>query len=539
MSGTRMQPYRVADLTRKISEGKLSLPEFQRDFDWTDEQVASLIATVIKRWPAGSLLLMEGRDELFFRQRAFEDAPELADKIELIVLDGQQRLTGLYQAIYDTGRFVYAIRADVLTPDASVDELEDAIKSVKRDEWDRDYRHVPWTKNGVGWIPFYALRSTTDYFLWRDQTVQRAQLLPEQKDRLSIKLADAYRQGLEAFHQHDLPSVIVERSVEPAAVARIFERVNTTGIPLTTFDLMVARTFKDGWNLRDRWDAALAEFELFPTFFGDNGLAALQLIALKHGAGVRQSDVLSLEAAKVRKHWDKTLVALDRAVNALYEHCGVLQAGWLPYPGLLLTLAGVSMSLGDLERHRKKVRRWFFSRVFGQRYEVAANTVTMDEVEILHDWLSGEAGLPSLRMDADVVATASRRRRGAIWKGFVCALAAEGAVDLHGEEVGELTPVSVIEKREPERKGEEAPHLLAMGFVLATRQEARKLGLRGAQAFSEFVDQLPSHEQDLLVERQLIPVGVLDDEEFLEARLELLSDFLNRTTGSSLAWEEE
>lgn len=539
MSGTRMQPYRVADLIRKIAEGKLSLPEFQRDFDWTDEQVASLIATVIKRWPAGSLLLMEGREELFFRERAFEDAPDLSDEVELIVLDGQQRLTGLYQAVYDTGRFVYAIRTDVLTPECSVDEIEDGIKSVKRDEWDKDYRHAPWTKNEIGWIPLYALSSTTDFFLWRDQTVQRAQLLPEQKDRLNIRLADAYRQGLEAFHQHDLPSVIVERSVEPAAVARIFERVNTTGLPLTTFDLMVARTFKDGWNLRDRWDAALAEFELFPTFFGDNGLAALQLISLKFGSGVRQSDVLMLEAAKVRKHWAKTLKALDQAVRALYHHCGVLQSGWLPYPGILLTLAGVALSIGDLDRHQKKIRQWFFSRVFGQRYEVAANTVTIEEVAILQAWLTGDSDLPALRMSADIVATASRRRRGAIWKGFICALAADDLVDLHGEAANEVTPVSVIEKKEALRRGEEAPHLLALGFVLATRQESRKLAFNGARTFDEFVGSLPAKKQKRLVERQLLPVGIQDDEEFLEARLELLSDFLDRTTGRSLEWEEE
>lgn len=539
MTGTRMQPYRVAELTQAISEGRLSLPEFQRDFDWTDEQVASLIATVIKRWPAGSLLLMEGRDKLFFKERAFDDAPPLGRHVDFIVLDGQQRLTGLYQAVYDTGRFVYAINVDVLTPDTSVDEIEEGVKSVKRELWDRDFRHLPWSASTEGWIPLYALRSTTDYFLWRDETVRRSQMSSGEKDRLSIRLADAYRQGLEAFHQHDLPSVIVERSVEPAAVARIFERVNTTGIPLTTFDLMVARTFIDGWNLRDRWETALADYDQFPTFFGENGLPALQAIALRHGSGVRQSDVLNLEAGKVRDYWSEALYGIDQAVRVLSSDCGVKRPGWLPYPAILLTLAGVAMEMGDLAPHGRKIRRWFFSRVFGQRYEVAANTVTLEEVEVLVKWLTGHGHLEPLRMSADVIATSSRRRRGAIWRGTICAFAANGASDLHGGTEAEISPFSVLDKPADVAPGDESPHLLALGFVLGSRKEARDLALQGVQALNDLLSGLPRAVRDVVVTRQLLPVGVRSDGEFLEARLELLGEFLEEATGESLYWEDE
>lgn len=539
MSGIRLQPFRIAALTKKIAGGLIALPEFQRDFDWTDEQVASLIATVIKGWPAGSLLLMEGRSDLFFKQREFEDAPGLKPDVELIVLDGQQRLTGLYQAIYDTGRFVYAIKLDALTPETSVDELEEAVRSVKRDEWDSGYRDTPWSKHGEGLIPLYALRSPTDYFSWRDDTVRHAQLSEGEKERLGLRLADAYREGLEAFHQYDLPSVIVERSVEPVAVARIFERVNTTGIPLTTFDLMVARTFKEGWNLRDRWEAALAEFDLFPKFFGENGLPALQVIALKHAGGVRQSNVLALEADKVRKYWTKSLRALNEATAVLHEACGVVGPAWLPYPGILLTLAGVALDVRNLGDYRDKIREWFFSRVFGQRYEVAANTVTVEEVEVLRSWLQGKEELPELMMSANVVEAASRRRRGAIWRGFMCALASEGICDLHGNKAVDVAPTNVLMKEEFVGRGEESAHLLTLGFVLATRQEARELARAGADRLWGFLADLPPAARRRVTEHQLIPNKVVDDARFMEERSVLLSELLERVTGHGLEWEEE
>jgi hypothetical protein len=539
MSGIRLQPYRIAELTRLIAKGQVALPEFQRDFDWTDEQVASLIATVIKRWPAGSLLLMEGREDLFFRQREFEDAPKLAADIELIVLDGQQRLTGLYQAIYDTGRFVYAVRADVLRNDATVDEIEDSVKSVKREEWDSDFRGAPWTKSMEGWVPLYTLRSPADYFAWRDETVRHAQMSSGEKDRLGVRLADAYRESLESFHQYDLPSVIVEKRVEPAAVARIFERVNTTGIPLTTFDLMVARTFKDGWNLRDRWEAALADFSLFPKFFGENGLPALQVIALKYGGGVRQSDVLSLDADVVRKHWTKALRALDSAVQVLRNSCGVTLPAWLPYPGIMLTLAGTAINGCDLAAVESKIRQWFFSRVFGQRYEVAANTVTLEEITILEQWLGGSTSLPALRMDADMVASSSRRRRGAMWRGFMCVLSAEGSVDLHGRVTEDVGPINVLKRQSSVKRAEDPNHLLTLGFVLGTRQESRELAHAGVRELNEFLGTLGERRRHRLETKQLIPSSARSDSEFIEERLELLSDFLDRTTGYGLEWEEE
>jgi hypothetical protein len=541
MSGIRLQPYRIADLTGGIARGNLALPEFQRDFDWTDDQVASLIATVIKRWPAGSLLLMEGRKELFFRERPFESGPELQPEVELIVLDGQQRLTGLFQAVYDTGQYVYAINLNGLGVDASVDEIEDAVKAVKRQDWDADFRDSPWTDSSDGLIPLYSLRSPADYFSWRDSTVKHAQLSDRERDRLSVRLADAYRLSLESFHQYDLPAVIVERSVDPVAVARIFERVNTTGIPLGTFDLMVARTFKEGWNLRDQWDAALAKYELFPRFFGENGLPALQLISLRHGDGVRQSDVLRLDAKVVRKNWKEALEALNRAVTFLNDECGVHSPAWLPYPAILLTLAGVAIEEPELQKHKRKLRSWFFSRTFGRRYEVAANTVAVEEADVLLDALIEGGRLPTLRMSADVVESASRRRQGAIWRGFICALAANGATNLHGgkSSTADLMTVNVLEGRGSLGPGEESPHLLALGFVLATRQEGRDLALGGLENFQDFMRDVPERQRTRVAKRQFLPLGITSEREFLTGRLELLSDFLLETTGQELMWDWE
>src|SRR4051794_22100242 len=94
--GTEIQNFTIADLLLMLEEQALVLPEFQRDFDWGDDAVRQLLATVIRRWPAGSLLLQQFPGDTFYGLRAFDGGPKLDTAlVEYVVLDGQQRLTAL------------------------------------------------------------------------------------------------------------------------------------------------------------------------------------------------------------------------------------------------------------------------------------------------------------------------------------------------------------------------------------------------------------------------------------------------------------
>ncbi len=243
----------------------------------------------------------------------------------------------------------------------------------------------------------------------------------------------------------------------------------------------------------------------------------------------------------MRENWKEALEALHVATKFLSEECGVYLPVWLPYPAILLTLAGVAIDEPELNRHKRKLRSWFFSRTFGRRYEVAANTVALEEVGILLEALTEGTPLPNLRLNADVVGSASRRRQGAIWRGFICALAANGATNLHGGklDLGDVTAVNVLRRRDGLGRGEESPHLLALGFVLATRQEGRYLSQRGLENLDQFADELSERARDRISKKQLLPLGAADESEFLDERLGLLSEFLLKTTGQELMWDSE
>jgi hypothetical protein len=102
-----------------IHNREMALPDFQRDFVWDP-------FAIISKFPAGSLLRIKNGMQLLFQPRAVEGAPPLGKdaKPSYLILDGQQRLTSLYQAYYGVGEHRYYI--DLLGLEAGKD-LEDCV----------------------------------------------------------------------------------------------------------------------------------------------------------------------------------------------------------------------------------------------------------------------------------------------------------------------------------------------------------------------------------------------------------------------------
>ena len=486
----------------------LFCPEFQRDFDWSDDRVSQLLATVARRWPAGSpasAASLARPSTSCGALKAVQRSRTAA--VEYVVLDGQQRLTALYHAVYDTGPYVYAIRASALAPDATIDALEEAIRSFSREEWDAQMRHGAWDPN-QDWIPFYALQSAADFFGWRDMIANRSP--PEIQGSLREKLSDAYRFGLEAFHTYQLPAVIVEDDLEPAAIARIFERVNRGGLTLGAFDLMVARTFEAGWNLRDRWQRAIDEHAGLSEL--PDGMPLIRVIAMRTLGSVREADVLRLVGPAVRDAWEDAVTAYSDALRFLDTHCGVRSADWAPYGGMVVTLAGVALD-DDLEHHIDVLRAWFFSNAFALRYETAANTVTVEEYEHVRRVCAGKVALHKPRMVDAIVREAARKRRSALWRALVCVLAANGARDPSTGEPISNSPsmVHILPRDDAPPPGQESRHLLVLNLLLVDRDARPSLQGAGLEALASTLDQLPAPARSDVMRSQLLSRECVDD----------------------------
>lgn len=83
---------KISTILDHIDSGHMALPEFQRGYVWSREQVRGLFHSLYRRHPIGGLLVWatEAKDAVH------RGNGPLAPGIVKLLLDGQQRMTSLY-----------------------------------------------------------------------------------------------------------------------------------------------------------------------------------------------------------------------------------------------------------------------------------------------------------------------------------------------------------------------------------------------------------------------------------------------------------
>src|SRR5580704_11077224 len=96
----KTNPFALRELLQDCHRGVLQLPDFQRSWVWDEDRIKSLIASISRAFPVGALMSLDTGGPVNFKPRPVEGAPTEAKQIspQSLLLDGQQRMTSLYQA---------------------------------------------------------------------------------------------------------------------------------------------------------------------------------------------------------------------------------------------------------------------------------------------------------------------------------------------------------------------------------------------------------------------------------------------------------
>jgi uncharacterized protein with ParB-like and HNH nuclease domain len=89
------QVLHLRDLLKWVRQGRVRVPNFQRDFTWDRQRMLTLFDSIRKQYPIGTLLFWESAKPFPMSDRL--GPLRLPDPLggKLLVLDGQQRLTTL------------------------------------------------------------------------------------------------------------------------------------------------------------------------------------------------------------------------------------------------------------------------------------------------------------------------------------------------------------------------------------------------------------------------------------------------------------
>jgi hypothetical protein len=460
---------KLSELLDDIEKGKLRLPEFQRGWVWGDEHIRSLVVSVARSFPIGAVMLLETGGDARFQLRLVEGVslPPVKEA-EKLILDGQQRLTSLYQVLRLTGpvatsdeknheikRYYYfdiesAVggRAPLLDAIVALDE-----QRTLRTNFGRDVvldLSTPDKEVEAFYFPCNQILNSDE---WEEK-------LNESHPERFGRYMQFRREVLNAFRSYLVPVIVLNKENSKQAVCVVFEKVNTGGVPLTVFELVTATYAMDNFNLRVEWygsDKAKgrrARFTEKPLLRETEPTDFLQGISLLNTYEMRQADLAAGRTGKelaavsaTREHilatpltayrnWAEPLTKGFMEAEEFLRLLGFLHPNFLPYRAQLIPLAAALAHLKDrwLEPQvQSKLSRWYWCGVFGELYGSATETRIALDLQDLLSWVDNDAitepatvtkaGFQASRLDT------LRTRTSAAYRGLYVLLQQQGARD--------------------------------------------------------------------------------------------------------------
>jgi hypothetical protein len=422
----------LENLLDEIHSGSAGLPDFQRSYVWDPDDTVNLISSIARHYPAGSILTV-GNANNYFVTRKFEKAPDDGHKPKYLVLDGQQRLTSLYQAFFGCGEFLYYLDIDLLLEgrdlaDGEVIKFQKATKKIEGKPFlevmDSDFSYQ--ARNRV--MPLSVIFGPGKNFnKWEKKFIKE---VPEdEREEISRQMEQIDEEFVSKIDKYMFPVVSLNSSTSIASLCTIFETLNRRGQKLTTFELLTARFWKDGINLRTLWDKAVDDYPEL-TDYDIQPYQLVQCISMitYPSASCKREDVLNLKATDINENWDLALESMIYGLEILNQDCKILNSKWLPTSGMLGPLAAVlaigkSFPKASKGVRRSQVVRWLWCSIFSQRYEAAANTRGEKDVNEMRTWFEDSSKTPEaiaqFVFDPQTLRFISSKNNG-VYKGVIC-----------------------------------------------------------------------------------------------------------------------
>lgn len=457
----------LSDYLKWTTSGQIQLPDFQRGYKWEDERVRSLLVTILRGHPLGIVMLLEtGNDQVRFKPRPVESVDVPSDvEPSFLLLDGQQRLTSLTQAL--TGDGVVATKDDrgkaldrryyvsIPLALANEDRMDEAVISVpadgvERTNFGRDIVRdlsTPEKERESLLFPLRLLYRPYEVFPWLSGLADQA--LGTEFMAKVITPAASYR----------IPAIELDKKTDKAAVATVFEKVNTGGLALNVFELLTSTFAGDrayfeehgrDFRLNDDWHEIQAALHAEPALRGLENTDYLQVITLlatrarnladtsnrPPAISAKREDVLKLTLSEYLAWRDPVREAFQWAATFLADQ-RIFDVRFLPYPKQLVPLAAIRAVLGrdaDLHGVKQRLAQWFWCGILGELYGGASETRFVRDLEQVPDWARGGADAVTPRTVADAGFQESRfyslrTRNAAAYKGIYVLLLQHGARD--------------------------------------------------------------------------------------------------------------
>jgi hypothetical protein len=443
---------RVRDIIQNCSKAKWKIPNFQRYFDWSENDIRSLLESMFKDYYVGAFLLWDkNKDEPLRTEPILGAFSHQQTDPESIILDGQQRITSLYYAIQSPNVETNKIKNPVYF---YIDFNSFFIPESKNQKFvtvnRRKFTDEECFKKLL--FPFYELTNYEDWLYKFEEFVENMSI--ENKDKLRQIRRIMQTRLNHFFDGFEIPYITLPGSMTIGQVADIFEQINTKGKPLNVFDLLNAKLSTFTIELKTLWEDSIKNNSKIKEYKSLDKLPIyiLQAISLKnhysHACG--KDDLLTIyenvfETSEISfdDEWEEMSGYVNDAllmIENLRDGFGVKNRKNLPYaptiPIVAALLREISEQANPVECN-KKLDNWYWSVVFGMAFSGGVDSqLTKDFTEML-EWFKDDEKIPSIvtkirnEFHATIHLKDVQTTSNAIFRGIMSLIALKGGIDFN------------------------------------------------------------------------------------------------------------
>ena len=308
----------VGCLNNIDEDGGYWLPNIQRYFVWSEEQICRLFDSILREYPIGTLLIWKTNSEI--RHRKFIDnwksslrvsdfyVPEDTKK-KYLILDGQQRLQSLF----------IGLRGSYEGKELAFDVVSGDIKAP--DDIKYKFKFLESEKIVFPWVKFKDLVFTTQR---KREVIDGLKasagrpLSPEELNKVTdhVDLIDQTIKTDETIIYQELDSIDNPTLYTEDDVVEVFIRANSGGTKLGKSDLLFS-LLNASWDRADKkMEDLLESLNQFGFAFDRDFVLKTCLVLLGHGA---RYEVKKFRSENVRenieKYWEDIATSIQDVLD--------------------------------------------------------------------------------------------------------------------------------------------------------------------------------------------------------------------------------
>lgn len=348
---------KISTILDKIDEKQLFVPAFQREYVWKRDDAKSLVDSLIKEYPTGTMLTWETNKPPELKGPYKYNEKQGAVRL---LLDGQQRVTTLYMLIRGEIPPYYTkpeIMNDTRGLYVHLATLELAYYMKTRMDNDPYWRNITDVLSGK--VSAFDLQAIF--------TEAGKQLDMEELKRLNDNINAVIRIKDREFPEQTIP---IRANIREAI--DIFYKVNASGVALTDAELALAQISGYWPQARDHFKAKLAQLENAGFGFKLDFLVYVLLGCLHHiGSDMKKMHDEENKVA-LQEAWERLdKQVLDYVVNVLrtsayVDHINEISSPYALVPIIVYCYDKKGAHLTDMEI--RKMVKWFYYSQVRARY---------------------------------------------------------------------------------------------------------------------------------------------------------------------------